>query len=278
MFSSAEGWKKISDVGRGAFGFVSLHQHQSGRHVVIKQIQFEKDCKINTDAVANEVNVLANLKHPNIIAFYSHFIAADTLNIVMEHAPHGNLNEYLAKQKTLLSSDEVLHWFCQLLMAVNYLHSQNILHRDIKPQNILLCGANGSILKLSDFGISKILSNSFTTSAFGTPEYMPPETCHGHYYHQSDIWSMGCVLYNLVTLKHPFDASNIADLMSAIMSGQFKEPITCPIYGDALCDIIRSMLQHNWNHRPTTSVLIAHPLIAQNLYLLPLCLGASSFL
>ena len=134
---------------------------------------------------------------------------------------------------TQFSEGVILNWFLQTCMALMYIHQKKILHRDIKTQNIFLT-SNGTI-KLGDFGISKILENSITQAktTVGTPYYLSPEACQNQNYNsKSDVWALGCVLYELCTLKHAFDASNLLGLVYKIVKGTY-EPIP-KIYSERL--------------------------------------------
>uniref|UniRef100_A0A1B6CD91 non-specific serine/threonine protein kinase n=1 Tax=Clastoptera arizonana TaxID=38151 RepID=A0A1B6CD91_9HEMI len=152
---------------------------------------------------------MSSLNHPNVIKYIHSFLNDDCLVIIMEYATKGTLNDYLNQQKgKLLSQEKILHIFGQLCLALQYLHSKNILHRDITTNNILLTGCYQHVIKLSDFGLSKVLSSkSRNSSLVGTPCYLSPELCQGRAYGiHSDIWALGCVLYNMCTLKQAFQA------------------------------------------------------------------------
>lgn len=120
---------------------------------------------------------------------------------------------------------EIFNWFVQLCLALEYIHGRKVLHRDLKSQNVFLTGNN--TVKLGDFGISRVLENT-TTSAMtvvGTPYYMSPEVCQNMpYTFKSDVWALGCVLYELCTLKHAFSADNLLGLVFKIVQDKY-EPI-----------------------------------------------------
>lgn len=113
---------------------------------------------------------------------------------------------------------EIFNWFVQICLSLEYVHGRKVLHRDIKASNIFLTGNN--TVKLGDFGISKVLENTngCAMTVVGTPYYMSPEVCQNHpYTYKSDVWALGCVLYELCTLKHAFSADNLLGLVYKIV-------------------------------------------------------------
>ncbi|MEQ2160669.1 Serine/threonine-protein kinase Nek8 [Goodea atripinnis] len=205
-----EKYEKIKVVGRGAFGIVHLCQRRSdGAFVILKEIPVEQMSRDERLAAQNECQVLKLLHHPNIIEYYENFLEDKALMIAMEYAPGGTLAEYIQKRcNSLLDEDTILHFFVQILLALYHVHNKLILHRDLKTQNILL-DKHQMIVKIGDFGISKILvSKSKAYTVVGTPCYISPELCEGKPYNQkSDIWALGCVLYELASLKRAFEAA-----------------------------------------------------------------------
>jgi NIMA (never in mitosis gene a)-related kinase len=135
----------------------------------------------------------------------------------MEYCEHGDLHKLLRKRKDpndenknkYLTENIVWKFFIQICIGLYHLHSNKILHRDLKTLNIFLTKENK--IKIGDLGVAKILDNieNFATSKVGTPYYLSPEVCEDRpYNNKSDIWSLGCILYELCTLKHPFEAKN----------------------------------------------------------------------
>lgn len=153
-------------------------------------------------------------------------------------------------------------WIFQLILVVEYIHSCNIIHRDIKPQNIFV--DKDMNLKIGDFGVSKILDgteNCKTTA--GTPLYFSPELIKGdHYSKKTDIWSLGCVIYEICTLEKPFHAkTGLLELMNVI---QTQEPKSIPkIYSPDLNKLIRKMLTKDAKKRPTSRELLQDPILVQ---------------
>ncbi|XP_010210477.1 PREDICTED: serine/threonine-protein kinase Nek8 isoform X2 [Tinamus guttatus] len=220
-------------------------------------------------AAQNECQVLKLLSHPNVIEYYENFLEDKALMIAMEYAPGGTLAEFIHKRcNSLLDEDTILHFFVQILLALHHVHTKQILHRDLKTQNILL-DKHRMIVKIGDFGISKILSSkSKAYTVVGTPCYISPELCEGKPYNQkSDIWALGCVLYELASLKRAFEAANLPALVLKIMSGTFA-PIS-DRYSPDLRQLILSMLNLDPSKRPQLNEIMAQAICIRpllNLY------------
>ncbi|XP_071066567.1 serine/threonine-protein kinase Nek8 isoform X1 [Dasypus novemcinctus] len=228
--------------------------------VIIKQIPVEQMTKEERQAAQNECQVLKLLNHPNVIEYYENFLEDKALMIAMEYAPGGTLAEFIQKRcNSLLEEETILHFFVQILLALHHVHTHLILHRDLKTQNILL-DKHRMIVKIGDFGISKILSSkSKAYTVVGTPCYISPELCEGKPYNQkSDIWALGCVLYELASLKRAFEAANLPALVLKIMSGTFA-PIS-DRYSPELRQLVLSLLSLEPTQRPPLSHIMAQPL------------------
>ncbi|OWK59905.1 Serine/threonine-protein kinase Nek8 [Lonchura striata] len=265
-----EKYERIRVVGRGAFGTVHLCLRKADQKLVIlKQIPVEQMSKDERLAAQNECQVLKLLSHPNVIEYYENFLEDKALMIAMEYAPGGTLAEFIHKRcNSLLDEDTILHFFVQILLALHHVHTKQILHRDLKTQNILL-DKHRMIVKIGDFGISKILSSkSKAYTVVGTPCYISPELCEGKPYNQkSDIWALGCVLYELASLKRAFEAANLPALVLKIMSGTFA-PIS-DRYSPDLRQLILSMLNLDPSKRPQLNEIMAQAICIRpllNLY------------
>lgn len=155
-----------------------------------------------------EIQLLRKLNHPNIIRLIEYFFSNNELYIALEYADAGDLSkmlDYFRKKKCYLGENVVWKFFCQVCDGLAYMHSERVMHRDIKPANILI-NRDGTV-KLADFGLSLLLSSTTDNaqSFVGTPYYMAPERLmETQYNFKADIWSMGCLLYELVTLYPPF--------------------------------------------------------------------------
>ena len=177
----------------------------------------------------------------------------------MEFANEGDLKQ-LIKQHSLFkknfTQEEIINYATQIANSINYIHSKNILHRDIKPENILL---SDGMLKLGDFGISKELSSTidFTNTGVGTPFYISPEICNGKKYnHKSDIWSFGCVLYELMTLERPFNFDTINALIYNIVNSYPERKINDKLYSSDLIDLVCDMMNKNYENRPSIKEIL----------------------
>uniref|UniRef100_A0A8C0VZK7 Protein kinase domain-containing protein n=1 Tax=Castor canadensis TaxID=51338 RepID=A0A8C0VZK7_CASCN len=262
-----EKYERIRVVGRGAclVMFVGVGcnlclRKADQKLVIIKQIPVEQMTKEERQAAQNECQVLKLLNHPNVIEYYENFLEDKALMIAMEYAPGGTLAEFIQKRcNSLLEEETILHFFVQILLALHHVHTHFILHRDLKTQNILL-DKHRMVVKIGDFGISKILSSkSKAYTVVGTPCYISPELCEGKPYNQkSDIWALGCVLYELASLKRAFEAANLPALVLKIMSGTFA-PIS-DRYSPELRQLVLSLLSLEPAQRPPLSHIMAQPL------------------
>jgi NIMA (never in mitosis gene a)-related kinase len=206
-------------------------------------------------------------EHPNIIGYRACVLENGRLHIVMEYADHGDLATQirLAKERRMVFTEErVLFWFVQILSALHHIHNLRILHRDLKTQNIFLTGPE-LFVKLGDFGIAKVLEDTGSQRAMaqtliGTPYYMSPELCEGNAYsYKSDVWALGCVLYEMTTLRHAFDGNNMCALVLKILRGTY--PPVSSYYSSELRQLIERMLQTDPALRPSTGEMLELPLV-----------------
>lgn len=213
-----------------------------------------------------DVQLTKRLKHPNVVRCVESFILNDTfLVIVMEHCLGGDLATWLDGRRCngklrLMEERKILSWFVQLLMGLSYVHSQRVLHRDLKPRNIFL--DENMNLKIGDFGISRVMTATLgvARTALGTPQYMSPEMCENKpYTFKSDVWALGCVLYELCTLKTAFNGNSFLSLAWAISFAPV-EPISAK-YSTDLFRLIQSMLAKDPGKRPDAKEMLQDSLV-----------------
>ncbi|XP_035231974.1 serine/threonine-protein kinase Nek8-like isoform X3 [Stegodyphus dumicola] len=203
----------------------------------------------------NEVSVLSLLNHENIVSYYDSFEEDGILMIEMEYADGGNLAQYLSQMKTPLDEKEILLLFKQIVSAIKHMHDHNILHRDLKTANIFL--TKDGTVKVGDFGISKMLTTKQggAMTVVGTPYYISPEMCEGKFYNQkSDIWALGCILYEMACQQKTFEGSNLPALVNKIVKGQFA-PVKGN-YSPGFKQLIRDLLQRDPDMRPTATEIL----------------------
>ena len=209
--------------------------------------------------------VLQSLAHPNIVTCTESFIAGGKLCIVMDFCENGDLYGFLKKRNgKLLEEDKLLDLFVQICLSMKHVHDRKILHRDLKTQNIFM--SSGGILKLGDFGVAKVLSgtDALAATAVGTPYYLSPEICQNKKYNaKSDIWSLGCVLYEMTTLKHAFDANSLQLLIQKIIRGSFPPPPST--YSSGLRALITKMISTDPKKRPTINEILHEPILKQRI-------------
>lgn len=247
-------------LGEGAFGkvFLCFHKKEPGKKYAMKVIDLKYSSEDERYLAEKEAILLTTLKHQFILHAVSVFQDRATLCIVTELCNQGDLETFLNRRKGhSLDEQRIVEWFRQICSALEYLHGRNILHRDIKTQNIFLTG-NEMTIKLGDLGLAKVLESSMQKALTncGTPYYMSPEihACKP-YNSKSDIWAMGVCVYEMTTLKRPFDARSMHQLIFKIIHGQLP-PMPKDEYSPRLIKVIERMLCRDADSRPSATELL----------------------
>ncbi|XP_038551666.1 serine/threonine-protein kinase Nek4 isoform X2 [Micropterus salmoides] len=257
----------IRVVGKGSYGEVHLVKHKTDRkQYVIKKLNLTTSSKRERRAAEQEAQLLSQLRHPNIVTYRESWEGDDCqLYIVMGFCEGGDLYHRLKQQKgELLPEKQVVEWFVQIAMALQYLHERNILHRDLKTQNIFLTKTN--IIKVGDLGIARVLENQndMASTLIGTPYYMSPELFSNKpYNYKSDVWALGCCVYEMSTLKHAFNAKDMNSLVYRIVGG--KLPQMPSKYDPQLGELIKSMLCKRPEDRPDVKLVLRQPYIKRQI-------------
>jgi len=223
-------------IGQGCFGKVFKGRRKyTGQIVALKFISKRGKSDKDIQNLRLELGILQRLDHPNIIRLLDHFETNSDFVVVTEFA-YGELFEIFQADKSL-PEDEIRRIARQLVKALNYLHSQKIIHRDMKPQNVLV--GPGDRVKLCDFGFARVMSTHTTvlTSIKGTPLYMAPELVQERPYDCSaDLWSLGVILYELYVGKPPFFTNSLISLIHLIV----ENPV---VYPDDMSPDFKAFLQ-----------------------------------
>ncbi|NXQ60103.1 STK36 kinase, partial [Anthoscopus minutus] len=254
-----ENYHVLEMIGEGSFGRVYKGRRKHSAQVVALKFipkvgRSEKELK----NLQREIEIVRDLHHPNIIQMLDSFETAKEVVVVTDYA-EGELFQILEDDGNL-PEDQVQTIAAQLISALYYLHSHRILHRDMKPQNILL-GKDG-VVKLCDFGFARAMSihTMVLTSIKGTPLYMSPELVEERPYdHTADLWSVGCILYELFVGTPPFYTNSIFQLVSLIIKDPVKWPMTMsPVFKSFL----QGLLMKDPHQRLSWPELLSHPFIA----------------
>ncbi|NXA83449.1 STK36 kinase, partial [Thryothorus ludovicianus] len=254
-----ENYHVLEMIGEGSFGRVYKGRRKHSAQVVALKFipkvgRSEKELK----NLQREIEIVRDLHHPNIIQMLDSFETAKEVVVVTDYA-EGELFQILEDDGSL-PEDQVQTIAAQLISALYYLHSHRILHRDMKPQNILL-GKDG-VVKLCDFGFARAMSihTMVLTSIKGTPLYMSPELVEERPYdHTADLWSVGCILYELFVGTPPFYTNSIFQLVSLIIKDPVKWPMTMsPVFKSFL----QGLLMKDPHQRLSWPELLSHPFIA----------------
>ncbi|KDO20417.1 NEK protein kinase [Saprolegnia parasitica CBS 223.65] len=255
-------------IGRGSYGCAYLVTEAStGDKYVVKKIPVELMTDKEKQQAFAEVDLLAQLDSPFVVQYRESFVEGSVLHIVMGYCDGGDLAGCIKAQPECggyFDLSRVLDWFVQMACAIKYLHQRRILHRDLKTSNIFL--TRKDIVKLGDFGIARTLNSTMdqAKTVVGTPYYMSPEVCESKpYSYASDIWALGCVLYEICTLKHAFDAPNILMLIVKIIQHDFAPLPAC--YPPEISDLLKALLDKNPDRRPTIDDILRAPLIVQHM-------------
>ena len=251
-------------LGKGSFGVVILVQRIiDGQIYAMKQVRINQLPEKEKKNSLNEIRILASLSHKNIIAYKDAFFDENskTLNIVMEYADNGDMSQkikYNLKNGLIFSENIIWNYLIQILEGLHYLHEHNIIHRDLKSANIFL--TQEGIVKIGDLNVSKIAKIGMAYTQTGTPYYASPEIwLDKPYDYKSDVWSLGCILYELCQLKPPFRGTSLKNLYYNIQRGIY-EPIM-NYYSEDLRNIIDIMLRTDPNMRPNTGQILKSKII-----------------
>ena len=257
---------KIEKVlGKGSFGSVYLVTRKADKKIyAIKTVILEKLNKKEQENSVNEVRILASVNHPNVIGYKEAFWndKESSLNIVMEYADDGDLQTKIQKMRKeggMFTENLIWSYSIQMIEGLKALHDKKIMHRDLKSANIFLVKDNHQC-KLGDMNVSKVIKDKVLLTQTGTPYYASPEVWNDKpYSYKSDLWSIGCVIYELCALHPPFHGKDLDELYANVCKGKVER--INPIYSDDLWKMIKMLLQVEVNKRADCDTFLKSKLI-----------------
>jgi len=241
------------ELGKGTYGIVYKATKKDDNKVcVIKQISLQGLNESQKKEVKSESEILKSINSKYVVKYYDSFEEENNLNIVMEYCESGDLNDFIENQKKtkhLLQENIVWKFFIKITLGLADIHKSKILHRDLKSLNIFL--KEGNDVRVGDLGVAKVLNQTFFAKTFiGTPYYLSPEICEDKPYNdKSDVWALGCILYELCTYKHPFTAKSQGGLILKILNDN-PEPIN-DYYSKDLKDVLHKIFDKDFKKRPS---------------------------
>ena len=257
-----------SKLGEGAYSIVyKVRRLIDGNIYALKKVKLINLSEKERKNALNEVRLLASIKSKFVISYKEAFFDEkdNTLCMVMEYADGGDLYQQIKENKktqTLFDESDIWRIFIQLVKGLKALHELNILHRDLKSANVFLM-KDGSV-KLGDLNVSKVYRQNMGYTQTGTPYYASPEVWNDKPYDtKSDIWSMGCVLYEMTSLRPPFRAKNMEGLYKKVIEGKV---IRIPTkFTNDLFKIVQLLLQVKPENRPSCNQILQNPIILRRI-------------
>ena len=250
----------IKKLGDGSFSQVyQVLRHSDSQLYALKNVKLGFLKSKEKENALNEVRILASITHPNIVPYKEALYdeGSNSLCIIMELVSGGTLShliDMLKKSGSKLDESVIWSYINQMLKGLKALHDLKILHRDLKSANIFLT-EDQKTLKIADMNVSKVAKGGFLHTQTGTPYYASPEIWRCDPYNaKSDIWSLGCVLYEICALKPPFVSTDKRDLFQKIQYGNFNRIPSH--YSDQLQKIVMKCLSRNPNKRPSVEGLL----------------------
>ncbi|KAJ4978043.1 hypothetical protein NE237_008823 [Protea cynaroides] len=256
-------------IGSGSFSVVWHARHRlHGTEVAIKEIVIERLSKKLQENLLLEIDILQKVEHPNIIRLYNIIKGPGRIHLVLEYCRGGDLSIYIQRHGGRVPEATAKHFMQQLASGLQVLRENNLIHRDLKPQNLLLSTNDShSVLKIADFGFARSLQpRGLAETLCGSPLYMAPEIMQLQKYDaKADLWSVGAILFQLVTGRTPFTGNNQMQLLQNIVkSTEVRFPQDTKDLSSDCIDLCRKLLRRNPVERLTFEELFNHPFLLLN--------------
>ena len=263
-----DGFEILKKLGDGSYSVVYKVRRKADNNIyALKKVNLQKLKDKEKQNALNEVRILASINSPFVISYKEAFIEESdkSLCIIMEYADRGDLYQKIVQFKKsgcLIEETDVWRIFIQMVKGLKALHDLKILHRDLKSANIFLF-SDGSA-KIGDCNVSKVVYKGLGYTQTGTPYYASPEVWNDDPYdNKSDIWSLGCVTYEMLTLHPPFRAESMEGLYQKVIKGQFGK--INPRYSEDIFEMIKFLLKVNPVDRPNCGQILKHPLVLKRI-------------
>ena len=263
-----DGFEILSKLGDGSYSVVyKVRRKIDDKIYALKKVKLQNLSEKEKENSLNEVRILASVRSTFVISYKEAFIDENdkSLCIIMEYADKGDLYQKIVqfkKLKYLIDEVDVWRIFIQMTKGLKALHDLKILHRDLKSANIFLF-SDGSA-KIGDLNVSKVAHKGLGYTQTGTPYYASPEVWNDQPYDsKSDIWSLGCVVYEMLALHPPFRAENMEGLYNKVIKGQYEK--ICDKYSKDISDILKFLFKVKPNERPSCGQILKHPAVIKRL-------------
>lgn len=258
----------LSKLGEGAYSVVyKVKRMTDGGTYALKKVKLGSLSEKEKQNALNEVRILASVKSSFVVTYKEAFYeeSEQCLCIVMEFADKGDLYQKICEFKkagVYFEESDIFRIFIQITRGLKSLHEMKILHRDLKSANVFLY--NDGSAKLGDLNVSKVARRGLGYTQTGTPYYASPEVWKDQPYDsKSDIWSLGCVLYEMITLRPPFRAENMEGLYNKVIKGQYSK--IPDKFSNDLVELVKFLLHVNPENRPTAEQILKHPIIQKRI-------------
>ncbi|KAL1804728.1 hypothetical protein ACET3Z_027796 [Daucus carota] len=255
-------------IGSGSFSTVWHARHKIlGTEVAIKEIATARLNKKLEESLMSEIDILRNVNHPNIIRLYDMIQEPGKIHIVLEYCKGGDLSMFINRRQERIPEATAKHFMLQLASGLKVLRDNNVIHRDLKPQNLLISSNDdNAVLKIADFGFARSLQpRNLAETLCGSPLYMAPEIMQLQKYDaKADLWSVGAILFQLVTGRTPFTGSNQIQLLQNIVRAtELRFPSDVTDLSSECVDLCRKLLRRNPVERLTFEEFFNHPFLSQ---------------